>query len=123
MREFMAHVVDHNARNIWKWQGWSQGPEGERSLFPKNDEEWEQAEGAALTLREVSSLLLLPGRGLEDPNWAPSVVAMRAAAGEVAGAAEKHDEDALFAAAGKLQEACAACHYRFAPHLEPPRPQ
>jgi len=120
MQEFMAHVINYSAANLWKWQGWTQGPAGEQSLFPKTDEEWEMAEGAALTLSELSNLLLLPGRGLDDPNWRPRVLAMRKAAGDAAAAAERHNPDALFEAAGRLQESCAACHYAFAPHLEPP---
>jgi hypothetical protein len=120
MQEFMAHVVNYSAANLWKWQGWTQGPEGETSLFPKTDEEWEMAEGAALTLSELSNLLLLPGRRLEDDKWEPYVLAMRKAAGDAAAAAEQHNPDALFEAAGRLQESCAACHYHYAPHLEPP---
>jgi hypothetical protein len=120
MQEFMVHVIAYNANNLWKWQGWSQGPEGETSLFPKTDEEWEMAESAGLSLSELSNLLLLPGRRLEDDKWQPYVLGMRKAAGDAAAAAEQHNPDALFEASGRLQEACAACHYHYAPHLEPP---
>lgn len=115
LKEIMAHVFQFSGENIWKWQGYITDEKGERSLFPKTDEEWEQAESAGLTLAELTNILLLPGRRVDDPRWAKAVADVRAIALRAAKAAENKDEEAFFAAGGDLDGACESCHLAFAP--------
>ncbi|MBN8830482.1 MAG: hypothetical protein J0G94_07580 [Sphingomonadales bacterium] len=115
MKEIMAHVFQFSGEGIWKWQGYINDEKGERSLFPKNDEEWEQAESAGLTLAELTNVLLLPGRRVDDPRWAKAVADVRAIALRAAKAAENKDEEAFFNAGGELDTACESCHLAFAP--------
>lgn len=115
LKEMMAHVFQFAGDAIWKWQGYSVDAKGEHSLFPKTDEEWEQAESGALTLAELTTILLLPGRRVDDPRWGKSVAEVRAVALRAADAAERHDEDAFFEAGGDLDTACESCHLSFAP--------
>jgi hypothetical protein len=119
LAEYMTHVIAFSADNVWKWQGWSNGPEGERSLFPKDGEQWEQAESAALTLAEVAKGLKAPGRRIDAAGWDKSVDGLAAAARRLAKTAEAHDEDAFFKAGSSLDKACITCHRTFAPQLEP----
>jgi hypothetical protein len=118
LKEFMPHVMQYAGDGIWKRQGFINDKNGERSLFPKNDEEWEEAESGALTLAEVSNVLLIPGRRVPDPEWDKAVVGVRKVALEAAAAAEKHDKDAFFKAGGDLDEACDVCHVRFDPSFQ-----
>lgn len=115
LKEVMAHVFQFSGTNIWKWQGYISDEKGERSLFPKNDEEWEEAESAGLTLAELTNILLLPGRRVDDPRWAKAVADVRAVALRAAKAAETKDEEAFFQAGGELDTACESCHLNFAP--------
>jgi len=116
--EFMPHVMQYAADGVWKRQGFITDKTGEHSLFPKNDEEWEQAESAARTLAEVTNVLLIPGRRVPDPAWDKAVVGVRTVALEAAEAAEKKDKDAFFKAGGDLDVACDVCHVRFDPNFQ-----
>lgn len=115
MSEFMPHVMQYAGDGVWKRQGYINDKNGERSLFPKNDAEWEEAESAALALAEVTNVLLIPGRRVPDPAWDKAVAAVRVVALKAASAAEKKDADAWFAAGGELDVACDVCHARFDP--------
>ncbi|MBT2187753.1 hypothetical protein [Sphingobium nicotianae] len=115
LKELMGHVMQYGGDGIWKRQGYVSDEKGERSLFPKNDEQWEEAESASLTLAELTNILLLPGRKVDNPKWDEAVAGVRAVALKAAAAAEKHDEDAFFTAGGELDTACENCHLQFAP--------
>jgi hypothetical protein len=115
LNEFMPHVMQYAGDGIWKRQGYIIDKDGEHSLFPKNDEDWEQAESAARTLAEVTNVLLIPGRRVPDPEWDKAVLAVRAVALKAAEAAEKKDPKAWFERGGELDEACDVCHVRFDP--------
>jgi hypothetical protein len=120
MKDFMGHVMQFSADQVWKWQGYSTDEKGEHSLFPKTEEQWLEAESAALTLAEVTNILLLPGRSVDDPQWASFTAAVRAKALEAAKTAEAKNEDAFFLAGSDLYEACKACHVKFAPNYQQP---
>lgn len=115
MNELMHHVIDYTAEGIWKWEGWISDENGKRSLFPSNDEEWEQAESSAQTLSELTNVLLLPGRKVEDPRWADAVIEVRSAALDLAEAAKKQDQGRFFQMGGELDDACESCHRAFVP--------
>jgi hypothetical protein len=120
MKDLMGHVLQYSADNVWKWQGYTSDATGEHSLFPKTDEEWLEAESAALTLAEITNILLLPGRAVDDPQWAKFTADVRAKALAAAKTAEAKNEDAFFLAGSDLYEACKACHVKFAPNYQQP---
>ncbi len=110
IKEFMAHVVAYSAQNLWNKQGWINDKTGMHSLLPKNEQEWEDAESASLTLSEVIGILLQPDRRLPFPGWDNNARAVRTLAQQAAAAAEKHDADAFVRIGGELDEACEKCH-------------
>ncbi len=118
MPEFMGHVMQHGGDGIWKWQGLVIDKDGEHSLYPKNIEDWEDAESGALTLAELTNLLLIPGRRIADPGWDASVAAVRKVALDAADAAEKQDKTAFLKAGSALDEACDSCHVRYDPNFK-----
>jgi hypothetical protein len=118
LNEFMPHVMQYAGDGIWKRQGYIIDKDGERSLFPKNDQEWEDAESASLALAEMTNVLLIPGRRVPDPKWDAAVLEVRKVAMQAAAAAEKKDPDAFFEAGGALDEACDVCHVQFDPSFK-----
>jgi hypothetical protein len=115
LKELMPHVMQYAGDGIWKRQGYVVNATGEHSLFPKNDQEWEDGESAARTLAEVTNTLLVPGRRVPEKNWDDAVIAVRKVALKAADAAEKHDAKAWFAAGSELDEACDVCHVQYDP--------
>lgn len=115
LNELMPHVMQYAGDGIWKRQGYIVNATGEHSLFPKNDEEWEDAESGARTLAEVTNTLLVPGRRVPEADWDNAVLAVRKVALKAAAAAEKHDKEAWFAAGSELDEACDVCHVKYDP--------
>jgi hypothetical protein len=115
LKEFMPHVMQYAGDGVWKRQGYIVDEKGEHSLFPKNDEEWEDAESASLALAEMTNVLLIPGRRVPEPDWDKAVLEVRRVALQAAQAAEKKDPNAFFAAGGALDEACDVCHKRYDP--------
>jgi hypothetical protein len=122
LNELMPHVMQYAGDGIWKRQGYIVNSTGEHSLFPKNDEEWEEAESGARTLVEVTNTMLIPGRRVPEANWDNAVIAVRTVALKAAAAAEKHDKDAWFAAGSELDEACDACHINYDPTFKKKKP-
>jgi hypothetical protein len=114
MKQFMNAVISHGAFEIWKRQGYISDEKGFRSLFPKNDEEWKEAEDSALRLAETSNLLLIPGRRVEAQDWTDGVMDVRKAALNIATVAKTKNEDAFMNAGVELDQACESCHKRYA---------
>jgi hypothetical protein len=115
MNELMAHVMQYSADGIWSHQGVIIDRDGEHSLFPENDDEWEEAESASLTLAELTNILLLPERRMDGKEWDQTVDGVRTVALSAAKAAEKHDVAAFHAAGAALDAACEACHQIYSP--------
>jgi hypothetical protein len=114
MQELMAHVVDHAADGIWLAQGWLIDIEGTHELFPTTDDGWRYASNAAVTLAEVSNLLLLPGRPMDDNQvWVDATHHLYEAAMQAHEMAEARDKEAFFKAGSAIYEACTECHERY----------
>lgn len=113
MAEFMGHVMDPAADEVWTRAGYVLTAEGEVELFPKTDEEWEAVETGAYTLVEASNALLLPGRLRDEPEWAASAAQLAAAARQTQAAALAKDKDAVFAGGAAIYQACLSCHSIF----------
>lgn len=120
LRDYMVHLVNYNAGQLWKWQSTVSDEKGERQTIPQSDDEWEEAESAALTLRELMRPLGAVNKG--NSGWTSKMADLEKAIDEAAAHAEKKDGAAFLAAGVKIDNACVECHYSFAPHLELPRP-
>jgi hypothetical protein len=113
LKEFMNHVMDYNAFEVWHRQGWIIG-DTVQELFPTDDDGWIAAENAARTLAEASNLLLLPGRPQDDDRaWVDFAHQLNDAAMKAGDMAEKRDKDAFFSAGTDMYRACHGCHVRY----------
>ena len=114
MKDLMAHVVDPAAWGIWHNQGAFYDDTGEHELYPTTDEGWTAAESSAMTLAEVSNLLLLPGRPVDDDKrWVEYAHGMHDASMKAQKAALARDKQAFFDAGGEIYTFCTACHSHY----------
>lgn len=123
--ELMGHVMQRNAYQLWAWTALEADATGNHSGEPKTDEDWENAESDALTLRQLAVVLRGAPYRQEDPRWDKLAGDLEAAATASAQSAERKDLAGLTAAGEAINARCVACHRAFAPTLEevpPPVP-
>jgi len=118
MRPYMQRVFQTAAENVWAWQGYITDENGMRSLYPKNEEEWQKAENASLLLADMTNNLLIPGRRIDEPEWDKAVLQVRGVALKAAAAAGEKNQDKFTAATSELFDACQACHVRYDPTMQ-----
>lgn len=116
--ELMGHVMQRNAVQLWAWTATETDAAGTRSGEPRTAEAWEDAEGDALTLRQLAQVLKSPPYDPGDSRWGRLAADLEAAAGASADAAERKDIAALVRAGEAINDRCVACHLVFAPQLE-----
>jgi hypothetical protein len=87
---------------------------------PKTDDDWKLVQANAMMLAETCNLLLMPGRAKDDGGWPIRTQAMKDAALEAAKAADAKNTDAIFAAGGRLYQACLGCHLQYIPQTVAP---
>jgi hypothetical protein len=93
---------------------------------PKNEKEWNDFRGQALTLAEAGNLLMMEGRARDQDKWmkdAKLLVDVGAAAFK---AAQAKNVDAILALNDQLYAACVTCHEQYRPNygkrqLGPPK--
>lgn len=122
LKEFMGHVMQRNAVQLWQWTALEVDAQGDHFNKPRTEEEWEDAESDALTLQQLTYVLEQPGLRVDDARWTERLHALRAAVTASAGAAEGKDFAALAKAGDAINAQCIACHMAFAPQLETPPP-
>lgn len=122
IKEFMGHVMQRNAVQLWEWTAFVTDEKGERFTKPVTEEEWEDAESDALTLQQLTYALEHSNYRIADDRWDINLAALRAATAASAKAAERKDFPALQRAGDLINERCVACHLTFAPEIEAPPP-
>jgi hypothetical protein len=122
LKEFMPHVMERNAEQLWAWTAFINDEHGPHYTKPETDKDWVNAESDGLTMVQISYLLDSPGLAVDDPRWAPHVADFRAAVQASAKAAEAKDFGAMEQSAEKIDRACVACHRTFVPQIELPDP-
>lgn len=122
LKEFMGHVMERNAEQLWGWTSLEVDRQGDHSSTPRTEKEWEDAESDALTLQQLTYVLQHASFRVDDPRWADRVGAIRAAATASAKAAEDKNFPALVKAGEQINAGCVSCHWAFAPQLETPPP-
>ena len=121
--EFMGHVMQRNAEQLWSWSAEEVGTAGELSGRPQTDAAWEEAESDALTLRQLARGLAQASFAPDDPRWRKLAGDLQQAATASAAAAERKDYAAFSRAGDEINARCVACHLTFAPQLEVVPPQ
>lgn len=118
MMNLMNWIIEPMADVIWLNSGWEITAEGERELFPRNDEEWQKLVDASAALAESGNLLMIPGRAgtpaEKAADWDAYSQAMIDTGNLLLKAAQEQDKQAIFDLGGRLYQVCVACHNRYA---------
>ena len=110
MHDFMAHLLTPASEAIWESSGYVITEEGEFSLEPTNEEEWERVLYGAKVITESASLLSIPSRSKNRKEWIVFAGLLEGVGQKAFEAAEKKDVNALFEIGAELYQVCVACH-------------
>ena len=110
MHDFMAHLLTPASEAIWESSGYVITEEGEFSLEPTNEEEWERVLYGAKVITESASLLSIPSRSKNRNEWIVFAGLLEEVGQKAFDAAERKDVDALFDIGAELYQVCVACH-------------
>jgi len=110
MHDFMAHLLTPASEAIWESSGYVITEEGEFSLEPINEEEWERVLYGAKVITESASLLSIPSRSKNRNEWIVFAGLLEGVGQKAFEAAERKDVDALFEIGAELYQVCVACH-------------
>ena len=110
MHDFMAHLLTPASEAIWESSGYVITEEGEFSLEPTNEEEWERVLYGAKVITESASLLSIPSRSKNRNEWIVFAGLLEEVGDKAFRAAEKKDVEALFEVGAELYQVCVACH-------------
>ncbi len=110
MHDFMAHLLTPASEAIWESSGYVITEEGEFSLEPTNEEEWERVLYGAKVITESASLLSIPSRSKNRKEWIIFAGLLEDVGQKAFEAAEKKDVNALFEIGAELYQVCVACH-------------
>ena len=109
MHDFMAHLLTPASEVIWESSGYVITEEGEFSLEPTNEEEWERVLYGAKVITESASLLSIPSRSKNRNEWIVFAGLLEGVGQKAFEAAEKKDVEALFEVGAELYQVCVAC--------------
>ncbi len=110
MHDFMAHLLTPASEAIWESSGYVITEEGEFSLEPTNEEEWERVLYGAKVITESASLLNTPSRSKNRKEWIVFASLLEGVGQKAFEAAERKDVNALFDIGAELYQVCVACH-------------
>lgn len=68
IREYMEHVVEPSADNLWNAVSSISDAKGTRDIAPQTDEEWGAVQNSAVALVEAMNVVLIPGRRVANPG-------------------------------------------------------
>ena len=110
MHDVMAHLLTPASEKIWNASGSIITKEGELSLAPTNQEEWNEVIFGAKVIIESTFILNRPDRAKGRKDWVRFSELLEPIGKRALKAAESKDSEKLFAIGADLYQACVACH-------------
>jgi len=117
LKQLMEWVIDPAADVVWESVKTIATEEGTKEIVPRTQAEWDAVRNAAATLAETGNSLMTEVRARDRDRWMKAARRLVDAAEEALKAAEAKNADSVFAAGGRIYDACAACHRQYAPQL------
>ena len=113
IHDLMAHLLDPAAEAIWDSAGFVITEEGEFSLEPKNQEEWDKVLYGAKVISESAFLLSRPEISKNRKDWIAVSGLLKVVGDKAFEAAERQDVEELFKVGADLYQVCVACHQTY----------
>ncbi len=110
MHDLMTHLLTPASEAIWESSGYVITEEGEFSLEPTNEEEWERVLYGAKVISESAYLLNIPSRSKNRKEWVLFASLLEDVGQKAFEAAENKDVESLFEIGAELYQVCVACH-------------
>ena len=110
MHDVMAHLLTPASEKIWNASGFIITEEGELSLAPTNQEEWNEVIFGAKVIMESTFILNRPDRSQGRSDWISFSELLEQIGKRAFEAAENKDPEELFEVGADLYQACVACH-------------
>ena len=113
IHDLMAHLLDPAAEAIWDSAGFVITEEGEFSLEPKNQEEWDKVLYGAKVISESAFLLSRPEISENQKDWIAVSGLLKVVGDKAFESAERQDVEELFKVGADLYQVCVACHQTY----------
>ena len=110
IHDVMAHLLTPASEKIWNASGSIITKEGELSLAPTNQEEWNEVIFGAKVIMESTFILNRPDRAKGREDWVRFSELLEPIGKRALKAAENKDSEKLFVVGADLYQACVACH-------------
>jgi len=110
MHDLMAHLLTPASEAIWESSGYVITEEGEFSLEPTNEQEWERVLYGAKVITESAYLLNIPSRSKNRKEWVVFAGLLEDVGERAFEAAENKDVESLFEIGAELYQVCVSCH-------------
>jgi hypothetical protein len=120
VKQVMQWVIDPATDVIWDSVKSIITEKGTQEIAPHTDADWDKVRDGAATLMEASNALMIDGRARDKKEWMTAAHRLGDAANQALKAAQAKNTEALFNEGGNIYKACAACHSRYAAHLNGP---
>ncbi len=120
LKQVMVWVIDPAVDVIWDSVKSIITEKGTQEFAPHTDAEWDAVRNAAATLMEAGNVLMLQGRALDQKDWMAAAKRLSDASSQALKAAQDKNVEAVFNEGGNIYKACAACHAKYAAHLQGP---
>lgn len=120
LKQVMEWVIDPAADVIWDSVKSIITDKGVKEIAPHTDAEWDNVRNAAATIVEAGNLLMIDGRAKDQKEWMAAAHRLSEAGSQALKAAQAKNTTALFDEGGNIYKACAACHAKYAQHLQGP---
>jgi len=82
---------------------------------PKDNQEWETVQNAALALAEAGNLLMIPGRAKDNAEWMKRAEALIDVSVKAKKAADDKDAESVVKIGYEIFDVCAGCHDGYMP--------
>lgn len=115
--DLMTTIVDPAADAYWDAVGWIIDASGTTEIRPESPEEWEAVRNAAYQVAESGNLMMMAGRGYDEPAWIAFSQLMTSVGQRAIEAAEARDEMGVFDVGAELYAVCNGCHETYASEI------
>ncbi len=113
VRQIMTGIVAPAATVVYDSVATTITAAGIEETRPQNDAEWARVADSAAALAESGNLMLLPGRAVDQEDWATISRALTEAATVALKAAEAKDADGILNAGSAINDTCDNCHAKY----------